>query len=194
MTFEELSDLWAKRGVPGVVELCASPLLIPIEPWARVRGVQRTQFSTAGPPPELPSGGGATSSDATTDAALPVLRLVHTKLGDRYPATEIGVQLVRKTGRNVYAHVAVGRSVNNDIMLDQPSVSRFQADLRLIEGSYRVRDAKSRNGTRLNGELVSAAHGEPVCSGDVVTFGEASCVFCLITEASLTQVLGRSRA
>jgi hypothetical protein len=186
VTFEELGGLYSTLGPAGLSSRFEFPLLIPLEPWARTTPVSRAQFGTLSQPAARASLPGGES----TGAAFPALRLLHTNLGDRYPATLIDVQDVRKTQRNVYAHVAVGRSVNNDVVFDQPSVSRFHADLRVIDGSYLVRDAKSRNGTRLNGESVVAPHGQPIRSGDVVTFGEASCLFCDPRSPDLAQVLG----
>ncbi|HET6830629.1 MAG TPA: ATP-binding cassette domain-containing protein, partial [Solirubrobacterales bacterium] len=42
----------------------------------------------------------------------------------------------------------------NDVVLDDPNVSRFHAEVRPLDGSSEVRDLGSRNGTRLDREFV----------------------------------------
>jgi ABC-type multidrug transport system ATPase subunit/ABC-type multidrug transport system permease subunit len=54
--------------------------------------------------------------------------------------------------------LTLGRDESNDVVLDDPNVSRFHAEvLRAGDGSIVVRDLGSRNGTRVNGELTRRA-------------------------------------
>jgi hypothetical protein len=129
-------------------------------------------------------------SDTTTASGISVMRVIHSSVGDKVPAGAPVLSAV-KTDRNAYAHVAVGRSPQNDVIIDQASVSRFHADVRWSEGVYSVRDAKSRNGTTLNGAKVVAQHGERLRAGDVVVFGDAACLFCPIEEEAFALVFSR---
>jgi hypothetical protein len=192
MIYEELRDLWMKGGFAAVGPKLPVPFLLPLEPWVRNASPRRTQPGP-GPLRALVAQPFPEDLDITDTSRNPrnSLSLVHSQLGDRFPAMGVAIQLVRKTERNVYAHIAVGRSDNNDVVVDQPSVSRFHSDFRTTEGAIHVRDAKSRNGTRRNGEPVGDAQGHKVNPGDVVAFGDASFLFCLPTEHDLAQALGR---
>ena len=192
MIYEELRELWNKGGFAGLARKLPAPFLIPLEPWVRTAPSRRTQ-----PGPMFPPGPGFPGEADVTDTLRSPpgsLTLVHSHLGDRFPAAGVALQLVQKTERNVYAHIAVGRSDNNDVIVDQPSVSRFHADLRVSDKGFIVRDAKSRNGTRRNADSVGDTQGQILTSGDVVAFGDACFVFCLSNEAAVAQALGRLTA
>lgn len=62
----------------------------------------------------------------------------------------------------------VGRTHENDVVLDHDSVSGRHAVIREQGNCFLVKDLGSTNGTRLNGSLVSEA---PIRNGDVITFG-----------------------
>lgn len=66
--------------------------------------------------------------------------------------------------------IRVGRGRNNELVLDDPSVSREHAELITTteRSGWRVRDLDSTNGIRVNGDRVQAQSLE---LGDVVTFG-----------------------
>ena len=186
MTVDEILHLWATRGFGAIAGLFEGPLLIPLEPWQQPPSERKTLASMV-PAARDPSSQGFPETTATTSSTL-LPRTVRSSMGDRQPATRVQVVAVVKTQRNAYAHVAIGRSSQNDIVLDQASVSRFHADIRWNEGIYSVRDAKSRNGTKLNGAPVVASHGQPLKAGDVVAFGDAACLFCPLEEAEMRQL------
>src|SRR5687767_11892087 len=48
--------------------------------------------------------------------------------------------------------VTVGSSLTNDVVIDEPSVSRVHAILQLISGTWMVEDCGSRNGTFVQGK------------------------------------------
>src|SRR5438034_19899 len=48
----------------------------------------------------------------------------------------------------------LGRLPENDVVLDDPNVSRFHAEGVRTDAGSEVRDLTSRNGTRVNGQLV----------------------------------------
>lgn len=70
----------------------------------------------------------------------------------------------------------VGRAPASDIVLEDPSVSRFHARLEVSGRRIDVRDLDSTNGTRVNGHPVGSA---PLEVGDAVTFGSIEAVIAL---------------
>lgn len=72
--------------------------------------------------------------------------------------------------KTVATVVSVGRSSENDLALNEGSVSRFHARITLEDGVLTLEDAGSRNRTRVDGAMVEG----PVTlqSGAVLTFGE----------------------
>jgi adenylate cyclase len=67
--------------------------------------------------------------------------------------------------------LVVGRAVNSDIPIYDPTISRQHAQLSAEDGGVRVKDLGSSNGTFLNGSRISDALGAP---NDVVTFGKVA--------------------
>lgn len=63
---------------------------------------------------------------------------------------------------------AIGRALDNDLVLEDTRVSRHHARLHLLHGQVCVEDLGSSHGTRLNGEPVKVARLEP---GDVLSLG-----------------------
>lgn len=66
------------------------------------------------------------------------------------------------------AHVTVGRGLDNDVHLDDASVSRHHAELVRESGRLEVRDLTSTNGTWVNARRVTVS---PVQVGDQLAFG-----------------------
>ncbi|MEO3974749.1 FHA domain-containing protein [Streptomyces sp. CAU 1734] len=72
--------------------------------------------------------------------------------------------------------VRIGRSPSNDLVVDDLTVSRHHAELRLRpDGTHEIADLGSHNGTFLNGAPVTTA---PVAQGDVIGIGHSA--FCLV--------------
>jgi len=80
------------------------------------------------------------------------------------------------------AAVRVGRSGENDLVLQDHSVSRSHASLTVRDGRIMVEDLGSRNGTKVRGVAVSAP--TPVESGTFVSFGD------VVAEVSLPDLEG----
>jgi predicted component of type VI protein secretion system len=53
-------------------------------------------------------------------------------------------------------HVSLGRALDNDVVLDDPRVSRYHAELRYAVDGWSVHDLGSTNGTYVNGTQVTA--------------------------------------
>jgi HD-GYP domain-containing protein (c-di-GMP phosphodiesterase class II) len=69
----------------------------------------------------------------------------------------------------------VGRLEALEIVLDDSSVSRYHAEVRITDRGWRVRDLGSTNGTRLNG--VRLGNGQwPLRARDLLQFGEVAIV------------------
>ncbi|HEY8926558.1 MAG TPA: sigma 54-interacting transcriptional regulator [Polyangia bacterium] len=71
--------------------------------------------------------------------------------------------------------VHIGRSSNNDIRLDDRSVSRQHAILRMASGpggpAFRLEDLRSANGTRIRGRLVPAGETASLGVGEAFSIG-----------------------
>lgn len=56
----------------------------------------------------------------------------------------------------------------------QPGVSRAHVELMILEGDCRIKDLGSRNGTKLNGELLAPYKDYPLEPGDSFTIAEVT--------------------
>jgi hypothetical protein len=82
----------------------------------------------------------------------------------------------------------IGRLPDNELVIDDPSVSKRHAILRWDHFSKRcmVTDLGSRNGTLVNGEYVRDPNSL-VVDGDMLSFGDAE--FCFLENHSLLSML-----
>ncbi len=62
----------------------------------------------------------------------------------------------------------IGRGPENELQIDDDSVSTFHAEIHLAEGSHVLKDLGSTNGVRVNGERVPQA---VLADGDLLRFG-----------------------
>jgi ABC-type multidrug transport system ATPase subunit/pSer/pThr/pTyr-binding forkhead associated (FHA) protein len=74
-----------------------------------------------------------------------------TRLGGADTAQSTGAPVVHLGA----GALTIGRDPANDVVLDDPNVSRFHAEVRPLEGGFEVRDLGSRNGTRVDREFIS---------------------------------------
>jgi FHA domain-containing protein len=89
-----------------------------------------------------------------------------------------GLYPLMKSGANPWTdRVLVGRASNNDIVFRHESVSKVHAYFEKGEGStLRLHDAKSANGTRVDGKAVEpGGAGAEVKSGTTLLFGSLAC-------------------
>ena len=89
-----------------------------------------------------------------------------------------GLYPLTKSGANPWAdRVLVGRASNNDIVFRHESVSKVHAYFEKSEGgALRLHDAKSANGTRVDGKPVEpGSSGAEVKSGTTLLFGSLAC-------------------
>jgi hypothetical protein len=64
--------------------------------------------------------------------------------------------------------VRLGRALSNDVILDDPRVSRRHAQLRWRAETYHLSDMGSRGGTAVNGRPVCQDEEVPLAAGDVI--------------------------
>ena len=93
------------------------------------------------------------------------------------------------------APIGLGRSDENELQLEHPSISRKHLRLHLEKGSWKVMDAESRNGVRVNGEpyaQIALRHG------DVLEIGHLRFAFVergrLVPPSSRARAAGRGAA
>ncbi len=88
------------------------------------------------------------------------------------------VIFLEKTKDNVMQRrVTVGRTSNNDVVLDDGSVSRFHAWFEKDEQGWWVADAGSKNGTQVAGKPLTAKQPKLVTSGTRVKIGSLELTF-----------------
>jgi len=66
--------------------------------------------------------------------------------------------------------ITLGRDITNDIVINDPEVSRHHCRLTRGPGGYTLEDLGSTNGSFINGQRLSGAR--PLNGGDVVSLGE----------------------
>lgn len=86
-------------------------------------------------------------------------------------------RLVMRTGPTVGKIIALdkgelflGRDLGNDIVINDPEISRRHSRFAMQGNSFSVEDLGSTNGTFVNGQRLSGAY--LLRSGDTITFGE----------------------
>ena len=72
--------------------------------------------------------------------------------------------------------IAVGRAADNDVIVDDPQVSRHHCQLRPQHGAYGFIDLGSRNGSQVNGQPVNEV---ALADGDRIRIGNTSMEFRL---------------
>jgi pSer/pThr/pTyr-binding forkhead associated (FHA) protein len=79
---------------------------------------------------------------------------------------------------NGKSNLTIGRSKENDLFLDDKSVSKLHASLVLsAEGKLRVADVGSTNGTHIDKERISYGRAYEITPETEVAFGEVKCSF-----------------
>lgn len=71
----------------------------------------------------------------------------------------------------------VGRAVTADLVLDDPSISKSHAAFQHEGVLWYVKDARSRNGTYVDGRRLGAGERVEIASGAQITFGGVATYF-----------------
>jgi DNA-binding NtrC family response regulator len=90
---------------------------------------------------------------------------------------------------NTAERCSIGSAPGNDIVLADPTVSRFHCEIQVERGSARVRDLESRNGTVLDGVVVRDAY---LRAGSVLQLGRVSLRFRAGDRATPVQLSSRT--
>ena len=85
------------------------------------------------------------------------------------PKLSIALQDSKTTHELTDEKIAIGRTPDNLVQIDDPSVSVRHAQLLLVGERYQLKDLGSTNGTRVNGETVAEVF---LRVGDRVRFGK----------------------
>ena len=70
--------------------------------------------------------------------------------------------------------ISIGRASDNDLVVAHAKVSRKHAQIEYQDGSFLIRDLKSKGGTYLNGNRIETAG---LSKGDVITLASVHIVF-----------------
>jgi pSer/pThr/pTyr-binding forkhead associated (FHA) protein len=87
--------------------------------------------------------------------------------------------------------VTVGRDAGNDIVLDDPRVSRCHAELRMEGSQWQLVDLESSNGTAVNGHRVRR---RSLRDGDRIRFGDLTVVYTTRADPNATVVDDRDNS
>ncbi|MBO6935689.1 MAG: FHA domain-containing protein [Deltaproteobacteria bacterium] len=90
------------------------------------------------------------------------------------------VYALEKTQSRFADTLLIGRSESNDVRIDQDSISKLHARIRVTPGGMRITDAGSKNGIHVNYEPLLAEHA--LADGDTVTLGHFMFQFHLPAE------------
>ena len=85
-----------------------------------------------------------------------------------------GACLIDAAGRRLQlrhgAPTKIGRSLDNDLVLPDQSISRHHASIAMVDGAFRLHDLNSQNGSFVDGKKVSQA---TLRDGDSIRLGDA---------------------
>ncbi len=85
--------------------------------------------------------------------------------------------------------IAIGRDLENDLVLNESGVSRNHVRITAEDGRYFLTDLKSTNGTTVNGLPVERTMLQ---SGDIVSFGEVTTLYVEYATELLLKALDRT--
>jgi len=103
---------------------------------------------------------------------------------------ELMIFPVRKSLRSLSERkITIGRTNNNDVVIEDQSISKLHAFVMQERDTFTVRDAGSSTGTKVNGEAVTKSPAE-LDSGDDVRFGDVE--FTFLSAAALVEFIART--
>ncbi len=154
---EDLQRRAERAGPEAFLARHKDPLLVRLD--ERGGKDEPIPWAFAQPPPP-------TGTNPTAQRAVPVaggLATVH--------------EVVKVSGSGPRDTVLVGRGADNDVVLEEKSISKVHVAIKRIPDGYLLVDQKSRNGTRLNGQKIPANADTPLKSGDVIHLGDVAVLF-----------------
>ncbi len=98
--------------------------------------------------------------------------------------------LAKKTGASFPDRITIGRTSNNDVVINDTSISRLHAYVRREGTAWLVADAGSKNGSQLRGETLEPRRERPLSSRALLRLGDVDVTFYVA--ADLFTALGGS--
>ena len=100
--------------------------------------------------------------------------------------------IARRPGTEHHPFVSIGRTGKNDICIGDEGVSKFHAYVKVVDTTFLLQDARSRNGTTIDGFAAPGRGlGDPLQlkSGQAIRFGGVDAVF--LDAAALHELMRR---
>jgi len=165
-----------------------APLSLKVKPDYFTDGVKLSvnfdTFSETGTEGELNVVLPAANSESTTETVTETIEINTTAT-----FTLDGQGVVRKLHFISGKRLSIGRTKENDLAIDDPSISKFHASLVLgPDTRYTLADTGSTNGTFVNGERISYGKSVRLRSSDVIRFGNVEVAFDLKAEPVVREI------
>jgi pSer/pThr/pTyr-binding forkhead associated (FHA) protein len=119
---------------------------------------------------EIYASGNSTVTRTATPASPPAVSVAPPTTASAYLRGAGGEQFSLRSG----VTTRIGRALDNDIVINDRSVSRHHASIEYRNGGFVLRDLGSQNGTWLGGQQVTEA---PLGGGDALRLGDARFTF-----------------
>ena len=82
---------------------------------------------------------------------------------------------------------SIGRNLDNDLVLNDPTVSRFHAEIRYVDSQFLLVDLNSSSGTYLNNQRITVSQ---LFAGDIVQISHTPILF-MFKGASIVDGAGK---
>ncbi|HEY9702706.1 MAG TPA: FHA domain-containing protein, partial [Allocoleopsis sp.] len=92
--------------------------------------------------------------------------------------------------------IKIGRALDNDVILDQPNVSRYHAQIEWDQNNsyYFIADAGSSGGTKINGQDIAPKISYPLVDGDMIKIGNYELKYHTDQPVTQNTVIGNNSA
>ncbi len=153
----------------------------------------RDRFVAAAAPALVRKRGSAPMRHSDEDADTTMVASLDGALGAATgPSSNLEVfPLVKKPGAPFADMITVGRTANNDVVLNHITVSRFHAYFRHKGDGWTLSDAGSKNGSFLEAARLEPRKERGIESGDRIRVGDVEVTFYQVSD--LFDVLSGSR-
>ena len=153
----------------------------------------RDRFLAAAAPSLVRKKGSTPSRQNDEDADTTLVASLDGALGSTAgPSSNLDVfPLLKKPGAPFADMITVGRTANNDVVLNHITVSRFHAYFRHKGDGWTLSDAGSKNGSFLESERLEARKERAIESGDRLRMGDVEVTFFAVSD--LFDMLSGSR-
>ncbi len=90
--------------------------------------------------------------------------------------------LSKKPGASFPDRITIGRTSNNDVVINDTSISRLHAYVRRDGATWVVADAGSKNGSSLRGAALEPRREQPLASRMIVRLGDVDLTFYIAAD------------